>query len=87
MLSILTISNLDGRPTITVTGGGLNVVTGDITINTQKITGVVGPPVAAQGVATKNYVDTTIDSENVGLALDITGFSNPNAGGVGNGPK
>ena len=77
--------NLDGS-TITVTGGGLNVVSsGDITINTQKITGVVDP-VAAQGVATKNYVDTTIDSENVGLALDITGFSNPNAGGVGNGP-
>ena len=77
--------NLDGS-TITVTGGGLNLVaSGDITVNTQKITGVVDP-VAAQGVATKNYVDTTIDSENVGLALDITGFSNPNSGGVGNGP-
>ncbi len=77
--------NLDGS-TITVTGGGLNIVaSGDISVNTQKITGVVDP-IAAQGVATKNYVDTTIDSENVGLALDITGFSNPNAGGVGNGP-
>ena len=77
--------NLDGS-TITVTGGGLNLVaSGDITVNTQKITGVVDP-IAAQGVATKNYVDTTIDSENVGLALDITGFSNPNSGGVGNGP-
>ena len=45
--------NLDGS-TITVTGGGLNLVaSGDITVNTQKITGVVDP-IAAQGVATKN---------------------------------
>ena len=56
-----------------------------LSVNTQKITGVTDPT-AAQGVATKNYVDTTIDAENVGLSLDITGFSNPNAGGVGNGP-
>ena len=86
-LGSLNIDNLgfDGS-TITITGGGLNIVSsGDIAINTQKITGVTDPT-AAQGVATKNYVDTTIDAENVGLSLDITGFSNPNAGGVGNGP-
>ena len=83
----MNIDNLgfDGS-TITVTGGGLNIISsGDIAVNTQKITGVTDPT-DAQGVATKNYVDVTIDAENVGLALDITGFSNPNAGGVGNGP-
>ena len=86
-LGSLNIDNLgfDGS-TITITGGGLNIVSsGDIAVNTQKITGVTDPT-AAQGVATKNYVDITIDAENVGLSLDITGFSNPNAGGVGNGP-
>ena len=86
-LGSLNIDNLgfDGS-TITVTGGGLNIISsGDIAVNTQKITGVTDPT-DAQGVATKNYVDITIDAENVGLSLDITGFSNPNAGGVGNGP-
>jgi len=86
-LGSLDIDNLNfNGSTITVTGGGLNVVTaGDITVNTQKITGVVDP-IAAQGVATKNYVDTQIDADNVGISLDITGFATPNAGGVGNGP-
>ncbi len=77
--------NFDGS-TITVTGGGLNIVSaGDIALNTQKITGVVDP-VISTGAATKNYVDVQIDADNIGLNLDITGFSNPNPGGVSNGP-
>ena len=77
--------NLNGS-SITISGGGLNISTvGDISINSQKITGVVDPT-ATNGVATKNYVDNTIDAENIGLQLDITGLSNPNTGGVGNGP-
>ena len=86
-LGSLNIDNLgfDGS-SITITGGGLNIISsGDIAVNTQKITGVTDPT-AAQGVATKNYVDITIDAENVGLSLDITGFSNPNSAGTGNGP-
>ena len=83
----LDIDNLNfNGSTITASGGGLNIVaSGDIAVSTQKITGVVDPT-AAQGVATKNYVDITIDAENVGLSLDITGFSNPNSAGTGNGP-
>ena len=86
-LGALDIDNLNfNGSTITATGGGLNITTaGDIAVNTQKIIGVADPT-AAQGVATKNYVDTQIDSDNVGINLDITGFSNPNAGGVSNGP-
>jgi len=86
-LGSLNIDNLgfDGS-TITITGGGLNIVSsGDIAVNTQKITGVTDPT-DPQGVATKNYVDITIDAENVGFSLDITGFSNPNSAGTGNGP-
>ena len=41
---------------------------------------------AAQGVATKNYVDTTIDSRKCRVSIRYYIFPNPNAGGVGNGP-
>ena len=86
-LGSLDIDNLNfNGSTITASGGGLNIVAGgDIAVSTQKITGVVDP-IAAQGVATKNYVDTQIDADNVGINLDITGFSSPNAGGIGYGP-
>ena len=92
LVNIGTLSSLDidqlnfNGSTITTTGGGLNIVTaGDVALNTQKITGVVDP-VISTGAATKNYVDVQIDADNVGLNLDITGFSNPNAGGIGYGP-
>jgi len=47
---------------------------GPITINNQKIQGVADPA-SAQDVATKNYVDTQIDSEPVVFSLDITGLN------------
>ena len=64
--------NLDGS-TITVTGGGLNLVaSGDITVNTQKITGVVDP-IAAQGVATKNGAIATVHCTNyAGASINIS---------------
>ena len=66
--------------------GALNISsTGDITINTQKITGVAAPT-GATDVANKGYVDTQIAVEPMSLALDITGFTAPNAPGVGDGP-
>ena len=55
----------------------LNIVSnGTITINSQRITGVDDPTVAADA-ANKRYVDAQIDSEPVILTLDVTGFSNP----------
>jgi len=66
--------------------GALNISsTGDITINTQKITGVA-TPTGNTDVTNKLYVDTQIAFEPMSLALDITGFTSPNAPGVGDGP-
>ena len=66
--------------------GALNISsTGDITVNTQKITGVAAPT-GTTDVANKGYVDTQIAFEPMSLALDITGFVSPNAPGVGDGP-
>lgn len=66
--------------------GALNISsTGDITINTQKITGVA-TPTGNTDVTNKLYVDTQIAVEPMSLALDITGFTAPNAPGVGDGP-
>jgi hypothetical protein len=77
--------NLNGV-TITTTGAGLNLTSaGPITVNTQKITGIAEPTTATD-VATKNYVDTQIDADNIGFSLDITGFSSPFAPGINDGP-
>jgi hypothetical protein len=66
--------------------GALNISsTGDITVNTQKITGVAAPT-GTTDVANKGYVDTQIAFEPMSLALDITGFVSPNVPGVGDGP-
>jgi len=80
LISIGTLNELDvdninlNGVTITTTGSGLNLTSaGTITINNQKITGVAEPTTAAD-VATKNYVDTQIDSEPVVMELDITGM-------------
>jgi len=66
--------------------GALNISsTGDITINTQKITGVA-TPTGSTDVATKGYVDSTVSTDTLAFSLDITGFTNPNAIGVSAGP-
>ena len=56
--------------------------TNDIIIsNNKKITGV-GNPTDPQDAATKNYVDNTVISEPVRLALDITGQNNADIGNI-----
>lgn len=62
--------------TITTTTYPLQITSAsDIVINnSKKITGV-GDPLSAQDVATKNYVDTTVNSKLISLCLDITGLS------------
>ena len=78
-------TNINGT-TITTTSTGLNINSADtITINNNKITGVAEPTTTTD-VATKNYVDTQIDADNVGLTLDITGLSTPFGPGVNQGP-
>lgn len=69
--------NIDGS-TIT-SQNPLNITSnGTITINSQKITGVIDPTTDTD-VANKRYVDAQIDSEPVTLAIDVTGFSNPSS--------
>lgn len=66
--------------------GSLNITTGgQISINSQKITGVSDPTVAAD-VTNKGYVDNAIAIEPISLMLDITGFSSPDAAGTNSGP-
>lgn len=90
------LQNLGTLTSLTVAGnaavgslsspGALNISsTGDITINTQKITGVASPTADAD-VANKGYVDTAIGTEVLVFSLDITGFTDPNAIGVAAGP-
>lgn len=90
------LTNLGTLTSLTVSGnaavgslsspGALNISsTGDITINTQKITGVASPTADAD-VANKGYVDTSIGTEVLVFSLDITGFTDPNAIGVAAGP-
>ena len=58
---------------------------GDIAINNNKITGVANPS-NNQDVATKSYVDNTVSTEPIALSMDITGLSDPNVPGTGDGP-
>lgn len=50
---------------------------GEITINNQKIVGVVSPDVSdpPDTVATKGYVDDKLENQDVSLYLDITGLT------------
>lgn len=59
---------------------------GDIAItDNRKITGVA-TPTNNQDVTNKIYVDTTVATEDLAISMDITGLSDPNSPGVGDGP-
>jgi len=58
---------------------------GTITINNQNITGVLDP-ITNFDVANKRYVDITVASEPLVVALDLTGLSNPSASFTSDGP-
>jgi len=49
---------------------------GDISVSNSKITDT-SEPTDSQDAATKNYVDTRVDSIDVALSIDITGLDNP----------
>jgi len=75
---------LDGT-TLTSTGGLTITAGGDIDIDSQKITGVA-TPTATSHVATKGYVDEQRQIEPIIMSLDITGLTDPNTPGTGDGP-
>jgi hypothetical protein len=80
-LQYLNVDNirLDGNTLSTFTTGLVINPSGDISVSTSKITDVTDPT-NAQDAATKNYVDTQIDSEPVVFTLDTTGLTAPSAG-------
>ena len=84
-LGSLTVSGTAQVATLSSAGALSINSTGDITVNTQKITGVADPT-GATDVATKGYVDNQIELDVLAIALDITGFTNPNVPGVVAGP-
>jgi len=88
-LSELTVDDISlNSATITrLNGTGLNIVAGgDITIDSQNITGLAEPS-ATTDAATKNYVDVELYSKDVIISFDITGLSDPAVVGSGDGPK
>lgn len=58
---------------VTSTAGIAIVSNGDISVDSQKITGVADP-VDLQDVATKSYTDTEIANETIVFSMDITGL-------------
>ncbi len=76
--------NIDGS-TITSSSGLAISTSGDIVVNSQKITGVA-TPTADSHVATKGYTDNAIETEPLVFSLDITGLTGPNPPGTGDGP-
>jgi hypothetical protein len=83
LTQIGTLQSLDvdyinlNNATLTTTTYPLQITSAaDIVVNdSRKITGV-GDPTSSQDVATKNYVDTTVNSKLISLCLDITGLTN-----------
>jgi len=88
-LSELTVDdiNLNSATITRINGTGLNIVAGgDITVDSQNITGLAEPS-ASTDAATKNYVDVELYSKDVIISLDVTGLSDPVAIGSADGPK
>ena len=78
---------LDSATIERINGTGLNIVAGgDITVDSQNITGLA-EPTANSDAATKNYVDVEIGSQDVYLSIDVTGLTDPADIGSGDGPK
>ena len=85
-LTGLDVDNINLNGTTITSSAGLNISTnGDIVVNTQKITGVA-TPTADSHVATKGYTDEQRQIEPIIMSLDITGLTDPNNPGTGNGP-
>ena len=85
-LTALDVDNLNLNGSTITSSTGLNISTsGDIVVNSQKITGVASPT-ATNHVATKGYVDEQRQIEPIILSMDITGLTNPNTPGTGAGP-
>lgn len=81
-LLTLDVDNINlNNATITTTSFPLTITSaGNIVItNNRQITGV-GTPTSASAVATKNYVDTTVNSKIISFGLDITGLNNTQIG-------
>jgi len=85
-LTALDVDNINLDGTTITSSAGLNISTsGDIVVNTQKITGVA-TPTADSHVATKGYTDEQRQIEPIIMSLDITGLTDPNTPGTGDGP-
>jgi hypothetical protein len=62
--------------TISTTANPLTIVSnGAISVNSQRIAGILDPT-DAQDAASKNYVDTVTGNDDVFFSLDITGLTN-----------
>ena len=91
LTSIGTLSSLSVTGNVSLgsisSSAAINITSvGDITINSQKITGLA-TPTSNSDAATKAYVDSAGQTVPVALALDITGLTTPNPAGTGNGPS
>lgn len=77
-LTSLNVDNVsvDGNNISTTSGNLVLNPASDISVSNSKITDA-SEPTNAQDVATKNYVDTQIDSTDVALSFDITGLDSP----------
>jgi len=78
---------LDSATIERINGTGLNIVAGgDITVDSQNITGLAEPTVSSDA-ATKNYVDTQIDLQTLVMSMDVTGLTDPDDITTNDGPK
>lgn len=91
LTSIGTLTGLNISGDLTLTGNinnpnGMNILTGDtITLNNVRLTGLENPSSNADAT-NKSYVDNAVATIPTSFSLDITGLTNPNPPGQGNGP-